>query len=58
MTMKELIELLGEFGEVSDDIVVSYLKDNQCGEVLIANAFGYYHIADEKYVDENGNWLV
>lgn len=57
MTIKAVIAEIGDAGDVSDEAVVKYLKKINADDNLIADVFGYYHIPDEEYVDENGEWI-
>lgn len=58
-TVKSVIDVLGDVGDVSSDDVIAFIKanDSKISDNLKADLFGYYHIADEDYVDENGTWL-
>jgi len=58
-TVKDVIDVLGEYGDKSSDEVIAFIKgnDSKISDELKANLFGYYHIPDEDYVDENGNWI-
>lgn len=56
-TVGTIVDILGVFGDVSSDDVVKYLKQIKADDNLIADVFTYYHIPDEDYIDDNGDWL-